>query len=226
MSNDTYKTSATLIGRVKSGDEDAWNDLVKLYQKFLVFLVEKEGIPKGDTMDEIIQQVLVAVRQGIDKFELRENLVSWRPWIRTITKSKVKDFFRKQNRYDKKIELVGQEAELEMERAIKKVTSKTWDKDEEIDQKQDEVERALLLEATVDILHERTKISKRDLMIFYQCTCTDREYASIAEEYEMKPGAIATIKSRVMSRIKENERYTHIAQAIGIDVSRRNSSNS
>lgn len=219
--DDKYKTSATLIGRVQNGDEEAWHDLVELYHNLLVHWIRKEGIQDEDTVNDLAQQVLIAVRRRIDTFTLRPGLRSWRPWIRKIAKMKAYDFFRKRTRENDLIERVKENAEREQESEQNKSLLEMEAGIDEDDKDTDDEERAILMQSTIDVLHERTKISKRDLMIFYQCTCTDREYADIAKEFQLETGNVATIKSRVMVKIKGNERYTAIAQLVEIGVRKR-----
>lgn len=212
--NDKYATSASRVERAKAGNEDAWSDMVLLYQNLIAYWIRQKGFEDQATIDEILQESLITIFEKIEGFTVRPGMRSLRPWMKRVVEMECLNQSHRRNRDNKLIEHIKQDVEWKL--PSKDDTSDAEEKAaiDETDEQEDEQEKAILRESTINALHKRTNISKRDLRIFYQCTCTNRRYADIADEFQLATGNVATIKRRVLSQIKGNERYTSIAREI------------
>ena len=90
-------TSSSLLDRVKARDDAAWRRLVRVYGPLILFWCRGPGIRREDRVD-ICQEVFRAVAANIDGFRRDEASGTFRGWLRTITRNKVVDHFRRQNR--------------------------------------------------------------------------------------------------------------------------------
>ena len=67
---------ATLVGRLQSGDETAFVELVRRYQPRLLRLAEST-VGRGAVAEEVTQDTWLAVFRGVDRFEGRSSFKTW-----------------------------------------------------------------------------------------------------------------------------------------------------
>lgn len=65
-----------LICRLRSGDEDAFNDLVAHYHGAMM-RVARAFVHDMDTSEEVVQEAWIGVLRGLDAFQGRSSLKSW-----------------------------------------------------------------------------------------------------------------------------------------------------
>lgn len=87
-------TSTSLLERVKARDPQAWFRLTDLYGPLVYSWCRRAGLQPDDAAD-VGQEVFVAVAASIQQLrcEMPEN--SFRGWLRTITRNKICDHFRR-----------------------------------------------------------------------------------------------------------------------------------
>ena len=95
-SDSQHETSQSLIVRVKADDPEAWERLVKLYSPLVYYWCQESGLPTAD-LNDIFQDVFHTLARNINKFRPVKN-GSFRGWLRTLTRNKVSDYFRKVGR--------------------------------------------------------------------------------------------------------------------------------
>jgi RNA polymerase sigma-70 factor (ECF subfamily) len=81
------------LQQAKAGDDVAWERLDRVYRRLILWWCLKSGIPRRDTED-ITQEVFIAVQRGLPNY-LNE---SFRGWLWTITKARIKDYWRIQEK--------------------------------------------------------------------------------------------------------------------------------
>lgn len=67
---------ADLVGRLQSGDETAFVELVRRYQPRLLRLAEST-VGRGAVAQEVTQDTWLAVFRGVDRFEGRSSFKTW-----------------------------------------------------------------------------------------------------------------------------------------------------
>lgn len=209
---DKYATSASLIDRVKSNNEDAWRELATLYQPLLEHWIneysrQKHLIQLCDAQD-IIQEVWINVRNSFPNFMLVPGRKSFRPWIRSILSRRIADFVRKKKREEKRGEAkpaTDLAADLKEDfTALSEIAEAAEVKDDdgqiEID---DEKEREILLTSALRDISEKTGADPRDLRIFAHHRFANRTNAEIGEEFNTSKGNVSTIQNRVKKVLNE-----------------------
>lgn len=96
MSSDSSQTKATrgtLLERMRSNDNEAWNDFVEVYSPLVFYWIRQRGIRRREDQLDIAQKVFLAVSQSIGKFDRRQT-GSFRAWLYSITQHKISDFRR------------------------------------------------------------------------------------------------------------------------------------
>src|SRR5277367_2420601 len=86
-----------LLERVRVDDEAAWHRLVDLYAPLVYRWCRRSGLPEQDAAD-VFQDVFQAVATHIAGFRKEKESDTFRGWLRTITRNKIRDHFRKSAR--------------------------------------------------------------------------------------------------------------------------------
>jgi RNA polymerase sigma-70 factor, ECF subfamily len=90
--------SSTFLGNVQRKDPASWSRLVMTFAPLVYRWCRRAGIRESDTPD-VVQDVFATVARGIEGFERQQANGSFRAWLATITRSRVRDFLRKNARH-------------------------------------------------------------------------------------------------------------------------------
>ena len=93
--SDPGSVSSTLLERLKARRPEAWERLVDLYGPVVYRWCRWSGVWAGDVPD-VVQEVFTAISTDIADFRRQRPGDSFTGWMRTITRSKVSDHFRRQ----------------------------------------------------------------------------------------------------------------------------------
>src|SRR5262245_12114895 len=85
-------TSLTLLERVRAADPEAWRRLVELYGPVVQRWCRRAGLQESDTAD-VMQEVFRSVAVRVSQFRREQARDSFRAWLWTITRNKVRDHF-------------------------------------------------------------------------------------------------------------------------------------
>ncbi len=88
-------TSTSLLERVKAQDAEAWDRFVKLYGPMVYDWCRQSGLHGEDAAD-VGQEVFGAVGAKVAEFRRDRPGDSFRGWLWTITRNKIRDHFRQQ----------------------------------------------------------------------------------------------------------------------------------
>lgn len=87
-------TLSTLwLAEAQGGESEAWNRLVTTFGPIVYRWCRVSGVRESDAPD-LVQEVFAAVARGIGQFEREKPEGSFRSWLATITRNKVRDHFR------------------------------------------------------------------------------------------------------------------------------------
>src|SRR6056297_3291965 len=91
-------TSITLLERLRQNDDpENWDRLVSLYSPLLRGWLRKYDVQSSD-VDDLVQEVLLAVSNDLKSFEHQGNPGAFRSWLRTILVHRLRDFWRARGR--------------------------------------------------------------------------------------------------------------------------------
>jgi RNA polymerase sigma-70 factor (ECF subfamily) len=90
-------TSSGLLQAAREHDEAAWQRLVDRYGPLVYYWCRRDGLQPEDAAD-ILQEVLRSVTLHLDRFHKDEPGDTFRGWLWTITRNKVRDFARRRRR--------------------------------------------------------------------------------------------------------------------------------
>ena len=184
-------TSSGLLRRAKGHDEDAWRRLVQLYGPLVDGWLCRAGLQAADVHD-VFQDVFQAVAAGIGDFRRERPSDSFRGWLRTISRNKLADHFRR--RTTAPVASGGSETL----RRLAELASPAVEYPPEIDETEDL--RQLRLRAMELI---RGEFEPKTWEMFWQVVIAGRATDAVGRDFGVTPSAVRLAKSRVLRRLRE-----------------------
>jgi RNA polymerase sigma-70 factor (ECF subfamily) len=184
-------TSRSLLERVKSEEPDAWDRLVSLYAPLVYRWCRGGGLREQDATD-IIQEVFQAVAVHIGGFRKQREGDSFRGWLRTITRNKVHDYFRRRGREPEGVG--GSEAQARLAEL-----PAPWPREDS--SLSEEHAEGVLVKRALELI--RREFTERTWQAFCRTAIDGRSAPEVAAELSMSAGAVRVAKSRVLQRLRE-----------------------
>ena len=94
MQHSMDNTSLSLLGRARSQDDEAWNQLVTLYGPLVQKWCRQAGLGDEDIAD-VFQETFQTVARKLETFKPAKSVASFRSWLKTIVRTKTIDHLRK-----------------------------------------------------------------------------------------------------------------------------------
>jgi RNA polymerase sigma-70 factor, ECF subfamily len=184
-------TSSTLLRRVREHDADAWRRLVDLYGPLVFYWGRRSGLPSADAAD-IVQDVFAAVHAAIARFQRDDRSGTFRGWLWTITRNKIRDHFRRGA--GQAVGAGGTDAQQRLERVPEQ-----WD-DDSVDPR-DRGELSGLFHRALDLI--RGEFQDRTWQAFWRSAVEEQPTAQIAADLGVSANAVRQYKSRVLRRLRQ-----------------------
>lgn len=92
--NDHPTLSSMLLGGVQEMDAESWSRLVGTFGPIVYRWCRTSGIAASDAPD-VVQDVFASVARGIGDFQRKKEEGSFRSWLATITRNRLRDHFRR-----------------------------------------------------------------------------------------------------------------------------------
>jgi RNA polymerase sigma-70 factor, ECF subfamily len=183
-------TSRSLLGDARRDRPAAWDRLVRLYAPLVATWCHRWRIADQDVAD-VLQDVFAAVARNLGSFRLEQPNDSFRGWLATIARNKMRDYFRRQS--NQPCGVGGTEANL---RLAQHPDCEAFDDDRDSDMAGFGNVLNTALESIRAEFHERT------WQAFWCVVVEGRAAADVAVDLAMQPGAVRVCKSRVLSRLR------------------------
>jgi RNA polymerase sigma-70 factor (ECF subfamily) len=182
--------SSSLLVRVRSKDQAAWERLVRLYTPLVYRWCRQNGLQAADAAD-VGQEVFQAVARKIGDFRRDSPRDSFRGWLRVITRNKLTDYRR--SLHARAVAAGGTEAEALLRQTAEDLPPPDPDSDaEELD---------LLVRKTVELI--RGEFEDRTWRAFWGMAIDGRPAADVASELGISANAVYLAKGRVLRRLRE-----------------------
>jgi RNA polymerase sigma-70 factor (ECF subfamily) len=180
--------STSLFDRVSVLDAEAWRKFVRIYGPLIFFWCRRDGLSDEDAAD-VGQEVFRAVAAGIGRYE-RQPGKAFAGWLRTITRNKTVDFWRRRERSPVAVGGSEFQARLGNEPSVEADVADS-----------DDNRLAILARGTLACL--RSQFSERHWSAFWETTVNNRSSADVAQDLGMTAMAVRKVKSRVMRRLRD-----------------------
>ena len=191
LSNPTGSASSSLIRLVKTRDPEAWQRLAKMFGPVVYGWARQSGLQASDAAD-VMQEVFRSVSTGIEAFERKTPGDSFRGWLWTITRNKIRDHFRNQADRPQGIggsdaqQLVAQIPEVPPDDASLTGGGSTI---------------AYIARQSLETV--RAEFEPRTWQAFWRVAVEDQPPAEVAAALEMSVASVYVAKSRVLKRLRE-----------------------
>ena len=183
-------TSRSLLAHARGEQPEAWSRLVNLYAPLVAAWCRRFHVREQDIAD-LLQEVFAAVAGSLNRFRKEQPGDSFRGWLATITRNKVRDYYRLAAANPKAAggtEAGQRIAQIPDPEALS--LAETGDETAE----NEVLQRALA--AIRGDFHEQT------WQAFWRVVAQGRSAADVAGELGMRPGAVRVAKSRVLMRLR------------------------
>jgi RNA polymerase sigma-70 factor (ECF subfamily) len=184
-------TSSGLIDRVREHDPLAWQRLVDLNGPLIYRWCRLTGLQSTDAAD-ITQEVFAAVAANIAKFRREKPNDSFRGWLWTITRNKMRDLYR---RRDGKAQAKGGTEALRRLAEVPEDPPESTDGDTHARADNSLEHRAMNL--------VRSTVEQRTWQAFWMLAIEGRSAVDVAEELGMNRRTAYEAKYRVLRRLRQ-----------------------
>jgi RNA polymerase sigma-70 factor (ECF subfamily) len=184
-------TSISLLHRLqRSDDSQMWNRLVGLYAPLLRVWLRKYDVQASD-VDDLVQEVLMAVSKDLKSFDHSGRPGSFRSWLRTILAHRLRNFWRARGRRPQARGGSDIDRRLEQLEDPASEMSQIWNR-----QHDGHVARQLLALT-------QSSFEPNTWRAFCRVALDGARPDAVATELGMSLNAVFIAKSRVLSRLRQ-----------------------
>jgi RNA polymerase sigma-70 factor (ECF subfamily) len=181
-------TSLTLLDRLRGNDAEAWERVVRLYGPLVLFWGRRAGLSEADAAD-LLQDVFRSVAGAIAGFRLDRAGDTFRGWLWTITRNKLRDHFR--NLAREPVAAGGTEAQDRFHQIPEAEPDSS---------PESEPSKALLHRALESV---RPAFEERTWQAFWRTTVDGRPPADVAAELGLGLASVYQARTRVLRRLRQ-----------------------
>lgn len=185
-------TSRSLLSAARDDESDAWRRLIHLYAPLAAAWCRRSGVAPQDIAD-ILQDVFAAVARNLDRFRKDRPADTFRGWLATITRNKVRDYYRRCG--EEPAAAGGTEAVARLAQILDPLAAESEEDAADAAALGGVLQRALA--AIRGEFHERT------WQAFWGVVVEGRTAAEVGAELQMQPGHVRVAKSRILHRLRQ-----------------------
>lgn len=189
-------TSRSLLACAKGDDPAAWERLVLLYAPLVASWCRRWGVAEQDIVD-LLQDVFISVSKSLQRFRKEAPSDTFRGWLLTIARNKVRDYARRSDR--EPTAAGGTEAWLRLNQVPETGTVSPDHDAAEGDALDDPAFNLVLHQALESI---RSEFHERTWQAFWGVVVDGRSAADVGSDLNMAPGTVRVAKSRVLLRLR------------------------
>jgi RNA polymerase sigma-70 factor (ECF subfamily) len=194
--SDAFATRASLLVRLRNArDDKAWSQFVELYAPLVFNLARKHGLQDADAAD-LTQEVLQAVSGGIRKLDYDPRRGSFRGWLFTVARNKLRNLLAAQRRPG------GGSGDPDAQHRLEELPAREEDQGAWWDQ---EYERRVFAWAAEQV---RGAFQDSTWQAFWQTAVEGKTGPQVARALGLSVAAVYLAKGRVMDRLRNVIRET------------------
>jgi RNA polymerase sigma-70 factor (ECF subfamily) len=185
-------TRASLLVRIRDGrDQEAWQQLVRLYAPVIYGFARKRGLQDADAAD-LMQDVLRSVVGAAGRLDYDPARGSFRGWLYTVCRNKIFKFL--DSNRQKPVRGTGDTGAHER---LDAVADREWELAESWDEEYQRNVAALAMQRV------QLEVQGATWQAFWQTAVQGRSARETGATLGMSAGAVYVARSRVLARIKE-----------------------
>ncbi len=183
-------TRQTLLQNAAKGGDQAWDELVNIYQPLIFSWLARNGVT-GLDCDEITQEVMIVVHRKIADFTHSGNQGAFRKWLRTITLNQVRTYLRKNSNKPRGLGGSTFLQQIENLGDDNSAMSQAWDREHD--------------QAVINgiLKHIQKQLDEKTILIFKKLVLEEADPNEVAKAFDVSVGSVYSSKSRVMRKIRQ-----------------------
>ncbi|MGB7324387.1 MAG: sigma-70 family RNA polymerase sigma factor [Rubripirellula sp.] len=178
-------THLSLLDRARDGDDEGWRMLIQVYGPLVYGWIRRCGVQSADAAD-VMQETFLAVSKALGRFDADRSGATFRGWLWTIAKHKLRDRQRADARGPAFIDVT----------AIEWSVVDDADPPSEMD---DDVASVRL--RMLEVL--RASMDARTWQMFWRTAVDGCDPATVADEMHVSRWAVYKARARVLQRLKK-----------------------
>jgi RNA polymerase sigma-70 factor (ECF subfamily) len=179
-------TSSGLLERVKAGESEAWRHLAELYGPMVLGWCQQSGLQTSDAAD-VMQEVFAAVLANVGDFRRDRSGDSFRGWLWTITRNRLRDHLRR--RVSRPQAFGGTDAAEQFQQLPEALSEAT-----------DSGDQGGLIHRALDLI--RPEFEDRTWEAFWRTTTGGHSTPGVGADLGLTPGAVRQAKYRILKRLR------------------------
>ena len=180
--------SSFLLSDVQQMRPEGWSRLVHTFGPIVYRWCRASGVSDADAPD-VVQEVFATVARQIESFERRKERGSFRSWLATITRSRVRDFYRRQAK--RSVAAGGTEA-------LQRLQNEPDELDSTITV--NGIQHQLLRHVTESV---KAEFEDTTWQAFWMTAVEEKRAADVAEALGMNVASVYQAKSRVLRKLRQ-----------------------
>ena len=185
-------TSVSILQRARDGDADGWRRLAQIYGPIVYGWARRCGCQSADAAD-VMQETFSAVAGAIGRFDHQRDGATFRGWLWTIVRNKLRD--RARAAQDEA--LGGTAAHL----AMNQIASPLCDYETDDPPSEAASDASAAERRTLELL--RDKFDPRTWKMFWETAIEGRPPGDVAEDMAVSKWAVYKARARVLQRLKQ-----------------------
>lgn len=183
-------TASSLLERARAHDPEAWRKLVDLYGPLVYHWCRQQRLAPEDVAD-VFQEVFRSVASSLATFRKDKPGATFRGWLLTITRNKIRDLYRRQQ--GKPRAAGGSDAREKLEQLP--------GPDESSDSALQPAPDAGVLHRALEMI--KGEFSEPTWQAFWRTTVDGESPADVAAALKITVNAVYKAKARVLRRLRE-----------------------
>lgn len=177
-------THRSLLERARAGSDDGWRTLVQGYGPVVYGWIRRCGVQSADAAD-VMQETFIAVSRSISRFDADRSGATFRGWLWTIAKNKLRDRQRRDARG-----------------VATAIGGIDWDAVEQADPPSEIAEDKQAIQMRLlEVL--RGSIEPKTWTMFYRVVVEGHDVAAVAEDMHVSRWNVYKARARVLRRLRQ-----------------------
>ena len=191
---DEPSTSRSMLHLAQRGDDDAWQQIAQIYGPIVYAWARRCGCQPADSAD-VMQETFAAVAKALSTFDHTREGATFRGWLWTIARNKVRDLARKKD----ELAAGGTDAQIKMQQVVDpaRTLAEQEEPPSELEADSQSV-RSRMLELI------RSSIDPRSWTMFWETAVVGRDPQEVADDMGVSRWAVYKARARVLHRLQRD----------------------
>ena len=185
---ETLKTPSSLLTQCKQNQAEGWQKMHMLFGRLILYWCKNAGL-NGEDRNDVYQDVMLTLVQNIHSFQKTSPNDKFRKWLRSITRTRIADFYRKKLVQPQNIE------------HLSNFESENLPGNESQIPEEEQIENELLFQQIFELL--KKNFSSQTMEVFRLMSYRGATSEEVAKILGMTPSAVRAAKKRVLDQIRQ-----------------------